>query len=115
MMRFACPRCGQHIEADDDFAGQPVSCPYCQYSFTAPLASTLPPKAEPSNDISFRCARCGQHIAIDAAGAGLTVPCPKCGQNLVVPAPPKAVPVQNPASIPVAPPIITDVPPIIKN
>jgi DNA-directed RNA polymerase subunit RPC12/RpoP len=43
-MRFACPSCGQHIEADDDMAGETATCPFCQRQFPIPARSTLPPK-----------------------------------------------------------------------
>lgn len=107
-MRFACPHCNQHIEAEDNWAGQQETCPNCQQTFKVPLASTLPPKAEESQGIVFNCARCSQRLEIDAAGAGLTISCPKCGQNLIVPSLPKATPV----SVIEAPPIIGSVPPI---
>ncbi|MBM3859373.1 MAG: hypothetical protein FJ395_06950 [Verrucomicrobia bacterium] len=43
-MRFACPYCNQHIEADDDMAGETIHCPFCQRQITIPAQSTLPPK-----------------------------------------------------------------------
>ena len=99
-MRFTCPQCGQHIEADDDMAGQQDTCPSCQTTFTVPPDSTLPPKAEASTDIVFHCPGCCQRLAVSPEGAGLKVPCPKCGQDLVIPG---------------APPITGSVTPISKS
>lgn len=45
-MRFACPYCGQHMEADDDMAKEMATCPFCQRQFPIPDHSTLPPKTE---------------------------------------------------------------------
>src|ERR1700733_12549226 len=35
-MKTKCPQCGQHIEADDQWAGTEVTCPTCQQLFTLP-------------------------------------------------------------------------------
>lgn len=44
MIRFACVYCGQHIEAENDMAGEVIPCPFCQRQITVPTHSTLPPK-----------------------------------------------------------------------
>ena len=38
-IQFHCPGCGQPIEVDDDAANQPVTCPYCRRTSTAPAAT----------------------------------------------------------------------------
>lgn len=40
-VRFQCGKCHQPIEADDEWAGRDVRCPYCHQAVTAPLKSTL--------------------------------------------------------------------------
>ena len=35
-LRFACPHCGQHFEADCEIVGMKVDCPQCGKSFTVP-------------------------------------------------------------------------------
>ena len=44
--KFACPHCGQHIEADADMVGMTVDCPVCGQSFEVPrieATRTAPP------------------------------------------------------------------------
>ncbi len=40
-IRFQCSSCSQPIEVDDEWACQPVGCPYCRRTITAPAQSTL--------------------------------------------------------------------------
>jgi len=35
-LKFACPRCGQHIEADADMVGMEFSCPSCGLAGVVP-------------------------------------------------------------------------------
>jgi MFS family permease len=44
-MKFACTFCGQHIEADEDMAGQIATCPSCQRRFPVLDHSTLTAQA----------------------------------------------------------------------
>jgi len=44
-IQFQCPSCRQPIEVDDEWAAQPVACPYCQKTVTAPETSTFLPQA----------------------------------------------------------------------
>ena len=41
-IQFTCQSCHQPIEVDDEWAGQPVGCPFCSRVVTAPTVSTLP-------------------------------------------------------------------------
>lgn len=36
-MKFACPKCGQHLDADNDMAGASVSCPSCATALVVPV------------------------------------------------------------------------------
>ena len=47
-MKFACPHCGQRVEAAEEWAGQNVPCPSCGQALVIPARSTKPlPKAPP--------------------------------------------------------------------
>lgn len=46
-IRFPCPSCRQPIEIDDEWAGQPVGCPYCRKAVQAPAQSQWPPSDIP--------------------------------------------------------------------
>ncbi len=39
--KFACPICGQHITADSNNAGSPITCPTCYRKIVVPQAPTL--------------------------------------------------------------------------
>lgn len=45
-MKFSCPHCGQHIDAEEDMVGMEVPCPTCSQKLTIPQPS----------DGSFPCA-----------------------------------------------------------
>lgn len=52
-MKFSCPHCQQHLEADDSFAGTTVDCPTCGKSFVVgavPAAEPPPPVSVPVPD-----------------------------------------------------------------
>ncbi len=40
-IQFNCPGCRQPVEVDDEWAGEHVSCPFCQRVVTAPAESTI--------------------------------------------------------------------------
>ena len=40
MIRFACPRCGQHLETKGVNAGRQFQCPECDHLIHVPSAST---------------------------------------------------------------------------
>ena len=41
-IQFQCPSCRQPIEIDEQWAAQPVACPYCKRVVSAPTQSTWP-------------------------------------------------------------------------
>ncbi len=47
VVQFLCPACSQPLEIDDQWAGKPVSCPYCCRTVTTPSESTLDQSAIP--------------------------------------------------------------------
>lgn len=46
-MKFACPHCGQHIEAEEEWAGIQTDCPTCTQQLTVPHPSGVPPPIAP--------------------------------------------------------------------
>ena len=44
LIRFACPRCGQHLSATRDQIGMTAPCRSCNEVITVPIQSTLPPR-----------------------------------------------------------------------
>jgi predicted RNA-binding Zn-ribbon protein involved in translation (DUF1610 family) len=41
VMKFACPHCGQHIEADDTWLGLECACPSCSRAFMVTVSLTV--------------------------------------------------------------------------
>ncbi len=50
-MKFACPKCGQHIETDDDMAGMDAACPTCSAPIKVPPVSSDELKGEPRPNV----------------------------------------------------------------
>jgi len=46
-MKFACPKYGQHIEADDNMGGMETACPTCSAPIKVPPVLSDEPKGEP--------------------------------------------------------------------
>jgi transcription elongation factor Elf1 len=44
LIRFGCPRCGQHLSATRDEINMTAPCPSCNEVITVPIQSTLPPQ-----------------------------------------------------------------------
>src|SRR5262249_52986395 len=44
LIRFACPKCGQHLSATPAQIGVTAACPSCNEVNTVPIQSTLPPR-----------------------------------------------------------------------
>ena len=47
LIRFGCPRCGQHLSATPDQISMSAPCPICNGVVTVPIQSTLPPRPLP--------------------------------------------------------------------
>ena len=41
-IEFKCANCGKAMFAQEQFSGQPVTCPFCQYKFNIPAAELAP-------------------------------------------------------------------------
>ena len=91
LIRFACPRCGQHLSATCDQIRMTAPCPICNEVITVPIQSTLPPRPallpEPQNPaiIRFACPRCGQHLSATRHPISMTGLCPSCNEVITVP------------------------------
>lgn len=72
-MKFACPKCSQHIEADDEMAGIETTCPTCSASIKVPSASAMANDSEYTG--SKTCAKCNGKVHV------LTHVCPRCGDQ----------------------------------
>ena len=100
LLRFACPKCGQHISATPAQIDVTAPCPNCNAAVTVPTTSTLPPPA-PALLVRFACSSCGQHISATHAQIGVTASCPNCAAAVIVPTtskvrPPRPVPLPAP-------------------
>lgn len=69
-VKFACPHCQQHIEADAGYAGMQIGCPACQGNFVVPGTPAPPPAAAPAP------------AAVQAPAATAASGCPSCGGAL---------------------------------
>ncbi len=96
-LKFACPTCQQHIQADQGYAGMEISCPACAgkmlvpgtpmvAAVSAPVHAPVyapppaaPPYAPPPSVAAPAAAGCPSCGAPLARGAML---CTKCGYNL---------------------------------
>ena len=106
LIRFACPRCGQHLSATCDQISMTAPCPICNGVITVPTQSTLPPRPvllpEPQNPalIRFGCPRCGRHLSATRDQISMTAPCPSCNEAVTVPIqstlPPRPLPLPEP-------------------
>ncbi len=87
-IKFSCPHCQQHIQADSAYAGLQLACPACQGGFFVPgsaptQAAVPPPPPTPAPSLSRQttsaassCPSCG-----NALGRGAVL-CTACGYNL---------------------------------
>ena len=91
LIRFGCPRCGQHLSATRDQISMTAPCPICNGVGTVPIQSTLPPRPlplpEPQNPalIRFGCPRCGRHLSTTRDQISMTASCPICNEVITVP------------------------------
>lgn len=97
-LKFSCPHCQQHIQADEGYAGLQIQCPSCRGSLIvpgtpaapAPAASAPPPPVPPQAG-----ARLATRQSAPSAPTGSVCPsckaalphgavlCTSCGYNLV--------------------------------
>jgi len=74
-IKFSCPQCQQHIQAEQAYAGVEISCPACNTRMVVPgTPVTIPPP--PTAVAGTACPSCGARLA---SGAVL---CTQCGYNV---------------------------------
>jgi hypothetical protein len=66
-MKFACPDCGQNIEAPDEADGQYIDCPSCSHNFSTANAAPFKEKDEPPPSAESAPAQ-KSNRAVSAAG-----------------------------------------------
>ena len=47
-IQFSCPKCGQALEAHEQWGGEQTQCPHCKTEFTIPKAESTRPKTAPT-------------------------------------------------------------------
>lgn len=85
-IKFSCPNCQQHIQADEGYAGVQINCPACQTGMLVPGNPAAPPPPPPplptpsaapaAQSASSACPSCGGALPRGA------VLCTQCGFNL---------------------------------
>ena len=81
-IKFSCPHCQQHIQAEPGYAGLQINCPACKGSLivpgkpTAAAPSYATPPAPPPAAATKGCPSCGTSLPRGA------VLCTACGYNL---------------------------------
>src|SRR6266446_1445316 len=90
-IKFSCPACQQHIQADQGYAGMQINCPACNIPFNVPSAVAIapapaavpspayappPPPSMRSASAAGGCPSCGNPLPRGA------VICTKCGYNI---------------------------------
>lgn len=71
--KIACPGCGQHILANDDYAGLQINCPACQAAIVVPANPAAPPAPPPVGRLSVS--------ALSSAQPHASVPVPSPEQQ----------------------------------
>lgn len=72
-MKFACHKCGQHLDADDEMGGTETACPTCSAPIKVPTAHPTANASEYKG--SKTCAKCNDPVHV------LAHVCPCCGDR----------------------------------
>jgi predicted RNA-binding Zn-ribbon protein involved in translation (DUF1610 family) len=103
-LKFECPHCAQHLEAEPDLYGREKHCPNCGGAFIVPFPDVYvegpppgsteavhPPETEINESIAikFLCPSCGRKLSAVASEIGRELPCPfeDCRTPIIVPRP----------------------------
>jgi DNA-directed RNA polymerase subunit RPC12/RpoP len=97
-IKFSCPQCQQHIQAEQGYAGMEISCPACNARMVVPGRPVAIPPPPPAV-AGTACPSCGARLA---PGAML---CTSCGYNVrtgqrLPPRPVASKPAARPAAAP---------------
>jgi hypothetical protein len=80
-IKFSCPNCQQHVEADEGYAGIEIACPTCQVPFTIPAPIIAAPAIHAPAP-ALVVASTGARIAVPPAQQASASSCPSCGAAL---------------------------------
>jgi hypothetical protein len=82
-IKFSCPGCEQHLEADQSYAGTQIACPTCQVPFTIPdniiVTAAPPPVRAPARVLAV--ASSAGHLVPSAPQQEASA-CPSCGVGM---------------------------------
>jgi len=78
-VRFACPDCGQLIEASGEVIGTDVTCPTCNADFQVQMKPALPTTKESSGSVTCQC---GKTYSVPRSRFGRSIRCHFCGSQL---------------------------------
>ena len=96
-IKFACPQCQQHIQAEAGYSGMEIACPSCGGRMLVPQLATAQsspsPPVPPLAPAGTACPACGAALAPQA------ILCTQCGYNLRTG---QRLPTRSPAGRPAA-------------
>ena len=86
-IRFACPRCQQHIQAETSYAGLEIACPACSAKMIVPGQPVAAMTAAPPVPVPVPATAGSPAAATGCPSCGAALPrgavlCTKCGYNL---------------------------------
>ena len=88
IIRFTCPHCSQHLEAERDMADEKIECPKCKNSIRVPIPAGWKPKpkatAKPATgQTTNNASRSRACVACCAPISSTAIICMHCGTNQV--------------------------------
>jgi DNA-directed RNA polymerase subunit RPC12/RpoP len=84
-IKFACPHCQQHIQAEQGYAGMQIACPACKGNLLVPGTPAAPAPAPPPMPAVTSAPAPSSAAGCPSCGAPLprgAVLCTTCGYNL---------------------------------
>src|SRR5205807_4914934 len=76
-IKFSCPACQQHIQADQGYADMQINCPACKTALIVPSAIAMAPAPAPVPSLAYAPPPPSPALSVPAAGG-----CPSCGNSL---------------------------------
>jgi len=82
-IKFSCPHCEQHIQAEDSYAGTQIACPTCSGGLVIPGSPTAPAPARVSVRVSAGAAPAQTPASVaDPPSDSAASVCPSCSAAL---------------------------------
>lgn len=76
MIGFSCKNCGHTFGVQDQYSGQRIKCPRCDFVGLV---------VDNSGRIKITCQNCGNENSVPETLAGHQIKCPKCNNQVVIP------------------------------